>query len=62
MGGDGAGPGGIGEATALFVVRGVFSPFAHPLFTAFIGIGVGVAVVTRSRVWQIPRAAAGVRR
>lgn len=37
-------PGGISGAVALFVVRGVFSPFAHPLFTAFIGVGVGVAV------------------
>ncbi len=52
MGGQGAGPGGLGEATTLFVVRGVFSPFAHPLFTSFIGVGVGVAVVTRSRVWR----------
>src|SRR3954453_15918815 len=39
MGGDGAGAGGLGSATALFVIRGVFSPFAHPLFTAFIGVG-----------------------
>ena len=50
--GQGVGPGGLGEATTLFVVRGVFSPFAHPLFTSFIGVGVGVAVVTRSRVWR----------
>lgn len=28
---------------ATFVVRGVFSPFAHPLFTVFIGIAVGWA-------------------
>jgi RsiW-degrading membrane proteinase PrsW (M82 family) len=41
------GPGGLGAATALFVLRGIFSPFAHPLFTSFIGIGVGVAVTTR---------------
>ncbi len=52
MGGDGAGPGGLEQATALFVVRGVFSPFAHPLFTSFIGIGVGLAVVSRSRFWR----------
>ena len=31
------------------MVRCVFSPFAHPLFTAFIGIGVGIAVTSRSR-------------
>ena len=23
------------------MIRGVFSPFAHPLFTAFTGIGIG---------------------
>ncbi|MGZ4437497.1 MAG: PrsW family intramembrane metalloprotease [Nocardioidaceae bacterium] len=46
------GPGGFGAATYLFVVRGVFSPFAHPLFTSLLGIGVGVAVVTRSRLWR----------
>jgi RsiW-degrading membrane proteinase PrsW (M82 family) len=39
--------GGIGAATGLFVVRGVFSVFAHPLFTSCIGIGVGFAVTTR---------------
>jgi RsiW-degrading membrane proteinase PrsW (M82 family) len=53
MGGDGAGPGGIEGATGTFVVRGVFSPFAHPFFTAATGIGVGVAVVTRSRFWRV---------
>jgi RsiW-degrading membrane proteinase PrsW (M82 family) len=52
MGGHDAGPGGFGAATGLFVVRGVFSPFAHPLFTSFTGIGVGYAVVTRSRFWR----------
>lgn len=39
--------GGIEEAVALFVVRGIASPFAHPFFTAFIGIGIGVAVSSR---------------
>ncbi len=53
MGGEGIGPGGIGAATATFVVRGVFSPFAHPLFTAAFGIGIGYAVVTRSRFWRV---------
>ncbi|GAA0970854.1 Protease PrsW [Nocardioides aquaticus] len=46
---DGAGPGGVAGLTTLFVVRCVLSPFAHPLFTAFIGIGVGLAVSSRSR-------------
>src|SRR3954454_24007524 len=34
MGGHDAGPGGLESATGLFVVRGIFSPFAHPLFTS----------------------------
>ena len=50
--GDDSAQGGIGSATALFVARGVFSPFAHPLFTSLTGVGVGVAVVTRHRVWR----------
>jgi RsiW-degrading membrane proteinase PrsW (M82 family) len=50
VGGDGIGPGGIGAATGVFVVRGIFSPFAHPLFTSCLGIGVGIAVTTR-RAW-----------
>jgi RsiW-degrading membrane proteinase PrsW (M82 family) len=51
MGGDGQ-VGGLGSATGLFVVRGIFSPFAHPLFTAFFGLGVGFAVVTKHRGWR----------
>jgi len=50
IGGDDIGPGGIEAATGLFVLRGIFSPFAHPLFTSCIGIGVGIAVTTR-RSW-----------
>lgn len=53
IGGDGFGPGGIESATGLFVVRGIFSPFAHPLFTSCIGIGVGIAVVTRKPVLRL---------
>lgn len=53
VGGDGLGPGGIEAATGTFVVRGVFSPFAHPLFTCATGIGVGYAVVTRSRTRRL---------
>ena len=47
--GDGIGPGGLEAATGTFVLRGIFSPFAHPLFTVAIGIGVGFALVTRRR-------------
>ncbi|MGD9987882.1 PrsW family intramembrane metalloprotease [Pseudonocardia sp.] len=32
----------------VLILRGVFSPFAHPLFTAMIGIGVGLAAASRS--------------
>ena len=62
MGGAGVGPGGLGSATGLFVVRGIFSPFAHPLFTAFIGVGVGVAVVATTPGVEVPRPAPGVPR
>ncbi len=46
---DGMGPGGTEALTGTFIVRCLFSPFAHPLFTAFTGIGVGIAVSTRRR-------------
>lgn len=45
---DGLGPGGTEALTATFVVRCLVSPFAHPLFTAFFGIGVGIAVGSRT--------------
>jgi hypothetical protein len=50
------GPGGLAGVTSTFVVRCLFSPFAHPLFTAFTGIGVGLAVTTRRPVvrWLAP--------
>ena len=48
-GGPGFGQGGAEAAAGLFVFRGIFSPFAHPLFTSMIGIGVGIAVATRRR-------------
>lgn len=35
--------GGAGELGATFVVRGIFSPFAHVLFTACTGIAIGIA-------------------
>ncbi|CAA9390180.1 MAG: putative membrane protein [uncultured Nocardioides sp.] len=45
---DGVGPGGTEALTSTFIVRCLLSPFAHPLFTTFIGIGVGIAVTSRS--------------
>jgi protease PrsW len=43
-------------AFGLFLLRCVMSPFAHPLFTAFTAIGVGIAVRHRSTVvrWLAP--------
>ncbi|WGL51579.1 PrsW family intramembrane metalloprotease [Nocardioides sp. BP30] len=46
---DGVGPGGVSGLAGTFVVRCLLSPFAHPMFTAFTGIGVGLAVGSRSR-------------
>lgn len=42
--------------TLTFIVRGIISPFAHPLFTAATGLGVGLAVSTRRPVlrWLAP--------
>ncbi|QZY28318.1 PrsW family intramembrane metalloprotease [Nocardioides coralli] len=45
---DGMGPGGTEALTTVFILRCLVSPFAHPLFTTFIGIGVGIAVGSRS--------------
>jgi RsiW-degrading membrane proteinase PrsW (M82 family) len=45
---DGYGPGGVDGVTTLFVFRCLISPFAHPFFTAFIGIGFGIAAGSRS--------------
>jgi len=45
--------GGLGGAVGLFVVRCVFGPFAHPFFTAFTGIGIGIAVGSRSKAVRV---------
>lgn len=42
--------GGAAQLTLTFILRGVMSPFAHPLFTSATGVGIGVAVTTR-RPW-----------
>jgi protease PrsW len=43
-----AGVGQVGSVLAVLLLRGVVSPFAHPLFTAMIGIGAGIAARTTS--------------
>ena len=40
--------GGGAALTGTFILRCLVSPFAHPLFTAFTGIGVGLAIGSRS--------------
>ncbi|HEX7738063.1 MAG TPA: PrsW family intramembrane metalloprotease [Marmoricola sp.] len=52
MGADGS-TGGLESAVGLFIVRCLFSPFAHPLFTAFTGIGIGIAVMSRNRAVRV---------
>jgi len=41
--------GGTAGLAVTFVLRAVFGPFAHPLFTMATGIGLGVAATTRRR-------------
>lgn len=40
---------GVDMAVWTFFVRGIMSPFAHPIFTAMIGLGVGTAVTSRHK-------------
>lgn len=37
-----------GAVLAVLIMRGLFSPFAHPLFTAMTGIGLGIAANARN--------------
>jgi RsiW-degrading membrane proteinase PrsW (M82 family) len=47
--------GGLPKALELFIVRGVWNPFSHPLFTAATGIGVAVAAKQRGVArWAAP--------
>ncbi len=51
--------GGQGVA-AVFFMRAVIGPFAHPLFTICTGIGLGVAVTTRRAALRIGAPLAGL--
>ncbi|MCI0686280.1 MAG: PrsW family intramembrane metalloprotease [Sporichthyaceae bacterium] len=42
--------GALTTTSVVFIVRGIAAPFAHPLFTAATGIGIGIAA-TSSRRW-----------
>lgn len=44
---------GLSGAVLLFLVRCVMGPFAHPMFTAGFGIGLGLAVRTRNPALKI---------
>lgn len=50
---DGALIGQNGGLLAVLILRGVLSPFAHPLFTAMTGIGCGLAAGSRSPVARV---------
>ena len=45
--------GQAGGVFAVLVMRGLLSPFAHPLFTAMTGIGAGIASNSRNPVVRI---------
>ncbi|MGI9064166.1 MAG: PrsW family glutamic-type intramembrane protease [Pseudonocardiaceae bacterium] len=42
-----------GGVVAVFIARGLLSPFAHPLFTSLIGLGVGLAAISRNPVTKV---------
>jgi len=39
--------GGIPAGSRMFILRGLLAPFAHPLFTAALGVGLGLALRAR---------------
>lgn len=45
--------GGDQALTGTFIARGLFTPFAHPMFTVLTGIGIGIAATARSRAVKI---------
>ena len=44
---------GLGATIGTFVLRGVLSPFAHPLFTAMTGIGCGLAATSQRGLGRV---------
>ncbi len=44
---------GVGGFAATFVMRGLMSPFLHPMFTTLTGIGVGLAATSGSRAVKV---------
>jgi protease PrsW len=56
---DGGLVGASGGVVAVLLLRGVLSPFAHPLFTAMTGIAVGIAAGSRSPLVRVVAVAVG---
>ncbi|WP_377270544.1 PrsW family intramembrane metalloprotease [Peterkaempfera sp. SMS 1(5)a] len=50
---------GMDGTVYTFLLRGVLSPFAHPLFTALIGIGLGAAALARHPLVRVAAPPAG---
>ncbi|MGH3814410.1 MAG: PrsW family intramembrane metalloprotease [Pseudonocardiaceae bacterium] len=48
-----------GSVVIVFMIRGVLSPFAHPVFTVMIGIAVGLVVRRRNPVGKVALPLAG---
>jgi RsiW-degrading membrane proteinase PrsW (M82 family) len=48
-----------GGVLLVVVLRGIFTPFAHPLFTAMTGIGVGIAAISRKGAVRVLAPLAG---
>ncbi len=46
--------GGVKLLGATFVLRGVLSPLAHPIFTSMTGLGVAYAATHRNGRWAVP--------
>ena len=58
-----ASEGGTGELLAVFLLRGLLTPFAHPLFSIWMGIAAGWVVVRRpspALAWGVGVAAWGM--
>lgn len=48
------------NAAGVFIVRGLFSPYAHPLFTSMTGIGLGLARQSHNRATKLIMPLAGL--
>lgn len=49
-----------GDPLSTFIARGVFMPYAHPLFTCLTGIGIGLAANARGKMKQAGLVMAGL--